>query len=214
MQGIIKVIGVGPGHRSCASGEAIYAIGKAEVLVGSMRLLDEFAEPRHTRIPVGSDLQQLVNDLEALRQISAVAVLVSGDTGLFSLAAYLEKHMDPQNLHFIPGVSPVQVIFARLKKPWHDVRIISLHGREVSGLTEQVTSNKATAILTSPEWNPARISQVLTAANVPDYPVAIGENLSYPEESITCSRLYKLAGSSNSGFSSDYNTSVMVIFNE
>jgi len=208
MSGVIKIIGVGPGHKSCASGQALAAIDEARILAGSQRLLDEFARPWHRQIPVAGDLDQLLHDLEALRHTSAVAVLVSGDTGLYSLASYLEKRLESRNLDFVPGISSVQFMFARLKQPWQDVRIISLHGRDASGLAEKVMSSPITAILTSPQWHPVRISRELQAAGTPDCQVAIGVNLSYPDERLVCCRLSEIPGGSG------YGNAVMVVFNE
>ncbi|MGA2034958.1 MAG: precorrin-6y C5,15-methyltransferase (decarboxylating) subunit CbiE, partial [Thermoguttaceae bacterium] len=58
-----------------------------------------------------------------------VAVLVSGDPGLFSLAQIVLKSFGRDQCEIIPGISSVQVALARLGLEWADACILSAHGR-------------------------------------------------------------------------------------
>ena len=58
-----------------------------------------------------------------------MAVLVSGDPGLYSLAERLLRRFGRENCRVTPAVSSVQVAFARLGLSWDNVRVISAHGR-------------------------------------------------------------------------------------
>jgi precorrin-6y C5,15-methyltransferase (decarboxylating) CbiE subunit len=63
----------------------------------------------------------------ANRETKKVAVLVSGDPGLKSLAARVIDRFGREGCRVIPGISSVQTAFARLGLEWYDARIISAH---------------------------------------------------------------------------------------
>ncbi|MCY3023909.1 MAG: cobalt-precorrin-7 (C(5))-methyltransferase, partial [Planctomycetota bacterium] len=56
-----------------------------------------------------------------------IAVLVTGDTGLCSFAQPVLKRFGREACTLIPGISSVQVAFARLGLDWLDARILSTH---------------------------------------------------------------------------------------
>ncbi len=56
-----------------------------------------------------------------------MAVLVSGDPGLFSLARRVIDRFGISRCQVIPAVSSVQTAFARLGLDWQDAKIISAH---------------------------------------------------------------------------------------
>ena len=62
------------------------------------------------------------------------AVLLSGDTGLYSgaaqLRAALEEEAEPVRFRYLPGISSVAVLAAALQVTWEDAVILSTHGRE------------------------------------------------------------------------------------
>jgi len=134
---------------------------------------------------------------------------VSGDTGIFSLANYLLNHIDGEDIDFIPGISSVQVMFARLKRPWNEASILSIHGRCPDQLPAVIKSSRITALLTGSPWTPQEIARFLKENEVPDLRVALGKNLSYQEEQIVYSSLAQLLNDN-----ADYSNTVMVIFNE
>ena len=205
----IKVIGTGPGSGRYITPIALEAIAGADILVGGQRLLDVFAGEGQIQFPLGRDLQQALAFINEHRENKRVAVLVSGDTGIYSFADYLARHMDNDFLEFIPGISSVQLMFARLKKSWHDALILSMHGRKTDALAEQIKDAPVTALLTGEPWTPRRIAQYLLENNINDLTTAIGQNLSYDDERIIFTSLQKISEDNN-----NYDNSIMVIFNE
>jgi hypothetical protein len=67
-------------------------------------------------------------------QLRRAAVLLSGDTGLYSgaaqLRAALEEEAEPVRFRYLPGISSVAVLAATLQVTWEDAVILSTHGRE------------------------------------------------------------------------------------
>lgn len=127
----VAIVGCGPGSPQYLTDAARHAAAEAEVLFGSRRLLAMFADSAAEKIPVDAHIAAAIEQVEALADTGrSVAVLVSGDPGLYSLAQRVTDRLGRQRCRVIPGVSSVQVAFARLGLDWIDARILSAHGRE------------------------------------------------------------------------------------
>ncbi|MCF8010832.1 MAG: precorrin-6y C5,15-methyltransferase (decarboxylating) subunit CbiE [Clostridiales bacterium] len=200
------VVGTGPGHPAYLTGLGKEKISGAEVLIGGKRLLDTFAGPEQEKYIVDRDLAGVVNYIKNNYKSKKLVVLVSGDTGIYSLAAYLAKKLPLEIMEFVPGVSSVQLMFARLKKPWQDASVISLHGRAPEGVDQLVESGNTVAVLTGSEYSPSRVAEYLLNKGCRDRPVAVGKNLSYAGEELLFISLQKLAEGND-----DTSPSVMVI---
>ncbi|HHW62283.1 MAG TPA: precorrin-6y C5,15-methyltransferase (decarboxylating) subunit CbiE [Syntrophomonadaceae bacterium] len=205
----VMVVGVGPGNPAYCTPAAWKEIQNAELLVGAKRLLQDFARDDQKQLPIGKDLQGLLQQVEQRRHQERIVVMVSGDTGLYSLASYLARNMNADDLIFIPGISSVQYLFAQLKRSWQGVQILSVHGRFPFHLAELVKGGRVTALLTGYPWSPARIAGCLLEDGVGNLPVVLGVALSYPDEQLIHTNLQLLSTDHN-----QYENTVMVIFNE
>jgi len=125
----IAIVGCGPGSIEYLTAAGLRIIRNAEVLVGTARLLDLFADGAQERIDVGADIGQALSEIAARWPKRRVAVLVTGDPGLCSLARPVLRHFGRQACDVIPGISSVQMLFARLGLDWLDARILSAHDR-------------------------------------------------------------------------------------
>lgn len=123
---MIRIVGCGPGARQCVTLEALEAIAGAEVLLGSPRLLDLFPEARGERIAVRGCIAE-VEAAIAARADRRIAILVTGDPGIASLARLVLRRFGKEACCVIPGVSSVQTAFARLGADWIGARILSAH---------------------------------------------------------------------------------------
>ena len=56
-------------------------------------------------------------------------ILATGDPLFFGLGRLLLAHFPPEQLIFHPQLSSIQLAFSRLKVPWQDATLISVHGR-------------------------------------------------------------------------------------
>jgi cobalt-precorrin-7 (C5)-methyltransferase len=193
MEGRITVVGTGPGHPDYLTNAGAVRIAEASVVIGGRRLLESFARPAQKQFVVDKNLNAVVAFIEEHYRKERLVVLVSGDTGIYSLASFLAKKFPPGVLEFIPGVSSVQLMFARLKKTWQNTSIISLHGRPPEGLFELVSSGTTVAVLTDNHFTPGEVAAYLVKKGCPDLPVAVGKNLSYENEEISMYTLHRLA---------------------
>ena len=195
MSSTIKVIGVGPGHQGYLTQLGQEAITQAEVLIGAQRLLEVFALPGQETIPLGADLQQAAAIIKRENEAKKIAVLVSGDTGLYSFATTLTRLLPDHQFDFIPGISSVQLMFARLQLPWQGVAILSRHGRQDNRLAGLVQAGMIVAVLTDEINTPQTLAQELLELGCGDLAVTVGCNLSYEQESLYRGTLSSLINS-------------------
>lgn len=124
----ITIVGCGPGAREDVTPRALAAIQNAEVLVGARRLLELFPEAPGERAVVGTDIDAALAAIACAIPTRRVAVLVTGDPGVRSLARPVLRRFGREACEVIPGISSVQTAFARVGVDWYDARIISAHG--------------------------------------------------------------------------------------
>ena len=114
----LVIAGCGPGAVDYVTPVVLRAVERADVLVGASRLLDLFPSCRGEKIAVGADIEKVLNEIEAHRCNKRVVILVTGDPGLCSLARPVLSRFGPEACEVIPGISSVQVAFARIGLDW------------------------------------------------------------------------------------------------
>ena len=126
----LLIIGCGPGSVLYVTEAARQAVAGADLVVGSKRLLEMFPDCPAEKILVETDIAALLERIAARRAAGqTIAVLVSGDPGVHSLARNVIQHFGREQCEVVPAVSSVQVAFGRLGLDWADARILSAHGR-------------------------------------------------------------------------------------
>jgi precorrin-6y C5,15-methyltransferase (decarboxylating) CbiE subunit len=178
----IAIIGCGPGSPDYLTPAAIKAAEAADVLVGAARLLEMFGGDAE-RIVVGVDIKQVLDEIAERLNKKNIAVLVSGDTGLFSLAKNVIERFGAGRCEVIPGVSSVQVAFARIGLDWHDAKIISIHGRDLEADAASLAGASKIAILIAGESSIADVEKLIEAAGG-DRAIFVCENLTLVDESV------------------------------
>lgn len=142
----VMIVGCGPGAPEYLTVAAREAVEKAEVLVGAKRLFDLFPESKAERVVFGSDVEAVLDAIEERRD-RRVAVLVTGDPGLSSLARPVLSRFGRSACRVICGISSVQVAFARLGLDWRDALILSAHGGDPDIQPEDCRHTDRIAIL-------------------------------------------------------------------
>ncbi|MFR9159543.1 MAG: cobalt-precorrin-7 (C(5))-methyltransferase [Ruthenibacterium lactatiformans] len=184
MQVILAAMGGGaPGTMTA---ECAGALAAAECVVGARRLLPTRC-PRAARRRVEAARPQEVLQavLEARGYASLCVVAYSGDTGFYSGACGLLPLLAENGVaaRVLPGISSVQLLAARLGRPWQDWTLVSAHG---------AACDAAAAVCGGrPVFFPRRHARPCCAvrAAVRSGPGRAGrdggENLSYPDERVT-----------------------------
>ena len=185
MEHKIIVVGIGPGSEEYILPIAKNFIINAKVLVGSKRALAIFTNDTCLRKIITGDIQSTLSFIRENLMYNDIVVMVSGDPGYYSLLSSLRENFKVQQLHVIPGISSMQLAFARLAIPWQNATLVSLHGRTPCKLDLKYNSEKVLGILTDTVYTSATISELLLKNNWPSQTkVYICSQLSYADEEI------------------------------
>jgi precorrin-6y C5,15-methyltransferase (decarboxylating) CbiE subunit len=181
---VITIVGCGPGSPDYLTPAARNAIRQAGLLAGAERLLKQYAPRGSKRIVVGKNIPGVLDEIARhLARRQRIAVLVTGDPGIFSLAQPVIKRFGRNRCHVIPGVSSVQVAFARLGLDWSDARILSAHGRPLKLAPSTLYQSGKVAMLVSDRPSLKRISRSLTRLPS-DFQIWICEDLTLRTERV------------------------------
>lgn len=211
VQGEVVVVGLGPAGRPWLTPEAQEALAAATDLVGYGPYVDRVPpNPRQHRHRTDNrvEAERARHALELARGGARVAVVSSGDPGVFAMAsAVLEAADDPAYtdvpVRIVPGLTAAQAVAAKAGAPLgHDYCVLSLSDllKPWEVVAERISA-AARADLVLAIYNPAsrsRTWQVSAARDLllehraPDTPVVIGRDVGGAHESVTVTTLGEL----------------------
>ena len=183
----INVVGLGPGNIKYLSTSGIECIKEAEIIVGSTRQLSDLKAiiSEKQEIYILGKLAELIAYLKENIE-RKITIIVSGDTGYYSLVPYLSKNLSKDILNIIPNISSYQYLFSKLGENWQNFRLASVHGREFDYVKNIDDKDIAgLVLLTDDIQNPYEVSKNLYNNGIRNLTVIVGENLSYDNEKIT-----------------------------
>ena len=180
---IITIVSCGPGALSYVTEAAYHAVAHAEVLVGAPRLLAMFPQSTAQPYAVGADIAAVLDIIEEQAKQYKVAVLVTGDAGLHSLATHVIRRFGRQHCHIIPGISSVQVAFAKLGLEWINAYVVSAHGVMPQLTCESLQYYERIAILGGGKKTLPWVSQAVHALKN-THTSFICQNLTLPNEMV------------------------------
>ena len=183
----INVVGLGPGNIKYLSTAGIDCIKEAEIVIGSTRQLSDLKTiiSEKQKIYILGKLTELITYLKENIE-RRITIIVSGDTGYYSLVPYLSKNLSKDILNIIPNISSYQYLFSKIGENWQNFRLASVHGREFDYVKNIDDKDIAgLVLLTDDIQNPYEVSKNLYNSGVRNLTVIVGENLSYDNEKIT-----------------------------
>lgn len=191
----IILAGIGMGHESGLTGQVRDAIRDADVLLGAERMIAPYQPRLEKRAYYRTD--QILPYLKQLQEKEIpenrrVVVLFSGDTGFYSgcqklfwaLQEEIKADRLKASLSIMPGTSSVSYLASCIGESYQDAAILSIHGKVVENLAEQLAGNRKTFLLTSGASDVRRLGEILLQAGMSDCQVIAGYQLSYPEQRI------------------------------
>jgi precorrin-6Y C5,15-methyltransferase (decarboxylating) len=191
----ILVVGVSGRGRAAVDPALAARIAAADLLCGTTRLLAEWPDCAGEKLAIGANIPAVIERLAA-RGDAAAVVLGTGDPSLFGIAGTLARHFPSDELEIVPGVSSVQLAFARIGRPWDDAVVASAHGRPMAEALGWARRAGKLAILTDETNTPANIAVALLARGAADCRAVVAERLELPGERIVDARLADLPGQS------------------
>jgi len=206
--GTVTVIGLGPGAREWLTPEAQAALAEADDVVGYGPYVDRVpANPRQRRHASDNrvEAERAAFALDLAKRGRRVAVVSSGDPGVFAMAAaVLEVSEDPQwkdvPVRIVPGLTAAQAVASRAGAPLgHDFCIMSLSDRlKPWDVIAARLAAAAGADMVIAIYNPAsqsRKEQLVRARDLllqhrePQTPVVVGRDVGGPQESVRVTTL-------------------------
>ncbi|MER6581022.1 precorrin-2 C(20)-methyltransferase [Nonomuraea sp. NPDC001023] len=208
-RGEVAVVGLGPAGRPWLTPEAQEALAAATDLVGYGPYVDRVApnaRQRRHRTDNRVEAERARHALELARDGARVAVVSSGDPGVFAMAsAVLEAAADFPDVpvRVVPGLTAAQAVAARAGAPLgHDYCVLSLSDLlkpwkvVADRLSAAARADLVLAIYNpasrSRTWQVAAARDLLLEHRAPDTPVVIGRDVGGPEESVTVTTLGEL----------------------
>src|SRR3989338_3029517 len=189
----VNIIGIGSGTQEYLLPIAKRKIEGADTLIGAKRLIKLFRGLQKKEIPIEGHIYKALAYIKKHADKKRIALLVSGDPGFYSLMEGLSKKLDRCDYEVIPGISTIQLAFARIGESWRDAKIISLHGREVKNLAGQLKGHPKVFLFTDRNFTPDKIAKHLLCEGIENRKAVILENLSYPDERIIKTDLKRLS---------------------
>lgn len=152
--------------------EAVAVLRGAALIYGSARAI---ALARDA-LPPGCEVHE-ITDYRNLRSLPDHAVVLSTGDPMLAGLGYLPGDV-------VPGISSLQVAFARLKIPLVRVAVVAAHGKDharaVAGAREEVLLGRVVFLIADPAFD----VKALAAALPPGTRLAVCEDLGYPAERI------------------------------
>lgn len=179
----VRIIGIGDDGAAGLPQTLLRRVEEADLLVGGERHLGFFPEVGADKLAVQEGLAKAVQIIDAAQaEGKKVVVLASGDPNFYGIAGYIGKKLGKERIEIHPGLSSVQLAFARLKESWHDAFLGSVHGKTRDRVADWVRQHAKVALLTDPDNSPSAIANDLIAAGIRGVRAFVGENLGGEDE--------------------------------
>jgi cobalt-precorrin 5A hydrolase / precorrin-3B C17-methyltransferase len=208
-RGKVSVVGIGPGTNTMRSPQVTYELAMATDWVGYDLYLDLSSDIKTNqtehRFPLGGEEARCRHAIELAKQGKHVALVCSGDAGIYAMAALVYELIDREPsrvaVEVHPGISAFQIASAKAGAMiGHDFCCISLSDLLTPWDTiVQRVKAAAEGDFVISFYNPRslkRVDQIVKAFEIlaphrsPDTPVVLASNLGRPEEKI---RILKFA---------------------
>lgn len=201
------VIGIGYKPLEKRAREIIYA---SDIILASKRLAEVFKEYEgyetvEDRIKVLNNVDEAINFMKPLIEtpdsgLRTMVFLASGDPMFFGIGRRIVNEFGKDAVEILPDISSVQMAFARIKEPWDNVFMISVHGGpdpnkrrdlkyEVKDIPFLLERHDKISVLTDKVNNPSVIAREFLDCSASRIPrpackMYVCEKLGYPDERI------------------------------
>ncbi len=197
----VKIIGCGPGGAGYLTVQACRAVESAEIVAGAEKFLRLFPRAEN-RLQLQSARAEEIAGLLAGLSADRIAVLVSGDTGFYSLASTLRQALPAHwELQFIPGISSVQAACALFTMSWQDMRFYSLHSRPITPelIAAAGQGLEPLALLCGPDHLPGDIARELLGSVEPERACHVVCDIGAENQKLWSGKICELAKENMSG---------------
>ncbi|MCP3944794.1 MAG: precorrin-6y C5,15-methyltransferase (decarboxylating) subunit CbiE [Desulfobacteraceae bacterium] len=179
---LINIIGIGQGRKDLTSTQ-LKLIQAADLLVGGRRHLEMFAYHGGTSLVITGPIEQVIDKIKKAMVDKKVVVLASGDPLFYGIGSTLARHIDKKYLKIHPNISSMAAAFAAFGEPWHDAKIVSLHGNTAPNFSFlSLSVETKVAFLTDHKKTPGFIASKLISHGLSGFKFCVLENLGDPKK--------------------------------
>jgi precorrin-6Y C5,15-methyltransferase (decarboxylating) len=169
-------------------------IAAADLLMGGERHLGRLPGSSAERIAIGSNLKEIAERaLSGLKEGKRVVVLASGDPLFYGIGAFLIKRIGKERVEVVPAVSAMQLAFARVKEPWQEAALVSLHAKPIENLLPALEEKGLIGLFTDETNTPDAIARFLLERGHADWNGWVCEHLGGVEEWVGAVTLEEMA---------------------
>ena len=214
MRAANKIIIIGIGYKPFDKKTRELVLG-SDVILASKRLLDVFQgyeefEAVRDKVSVLNNINETIEFIRNNYKTKKIALIASGDPMFSGVGRRAVDEFGKDAVEIIPDLSSIQMAFSRIREPWDDAFLISLHGGpdpakrrrlpyEIQDIPFLVERHNKIAILTDRENNPAEIAGILRLSPIGHSlspMLYVCERLGYEDEKITEGPPEEIAGMS------------------
>ena len=180
----VFVIGMGLSARDLTSAY-LEIIHSADLLIGGRRHLEHFEELEVEKRVVSGRVNEIIEAIRTAMEHRQVVVLASGDPLLFGIGARIVEGIGKERVTVLPNISSIAAAFARIKQPWDEARLVSLHGRDRRfALLSALKADAPVAVPTDPKQTPAWLAGWLLERGVDHMQMVVFERLGDKREAV------------------------------
>ena len=209
VRGRLALVSLGPGEDALIPALARDALVASELVVGLGQYVDRVGHllrpgTRVLAMPLGDEIQRAQKALEEARAGGAVALVSSGDVGIYAMASpTLELAGDDVEVVVVPGVTAAQAAASLLGSPLgHDHCSISLSDLltpwpVIERRVEAAALGDFVLSLYNPrskgrDWQLGKVREMLLKHRPPETPVGIVKDAYRPTQAVTLTDLASL----------------------
>jgi precorrin-6Y C5,15-methyltransferase (decarboxylating) len=188
----VYIIGVGSDGLAGLTARARDLLERAEVVFGAEQTLQLLADLRAQRVPLGSDLHEVVAAISAQMGRKRLAIVAGGDPLFYGVARYLCDRLGKEHFEVLPHVSSMQLAFARIKESWEEAYLTNLQTHPLETVLDRIRTAEVVGLFTSESEGPSEVARQLLARGLDYFRVFVCENLGAPDERVTQGELTDL----------------------
>ena len=188
----VYIIGLGMSLKDLPAAR-LERIRSADILAGGDRHLEYFPDFKGEKIRLGKDLDSAIALIGLASRVKQVVVLASGDPGFYGIGRRLAEALGAKNVIVEPNVTAHQVAFSRIRTPWNDATVVSLHGRGWDQFDATLPNAEKLAVYTAPGFGPSEIATHLIERGRLNVQMCVLEDLGSESEKVTWLRPHEAA---------------------
>jgi precorrin-6Y C5,15-methyltransferase (decarboxylating) len=171
---------MGPGEKDWLPPFTEKVVEKCDLLLGNAKYRNVFTnKPKAKFILSGSPVQTIELLKNYMDTFQNIGLLVSGDPSFFGIIPLIKEEFPDAEMQVYPGISTLQMMFARAGIPWNNAVYVDLEEKNISAIPR--TLFDPIAVLISEEYTAQEVAQLFNDRGMnPD--ISLGNNLGTNKE--------------------------------